>query len=188
MAASRIQRSPARRGLPRTGWLSTPLTGEERRRVTVLYREHGGLVKMMGRKMSCKYRCVRPDEIFSCIDIAFIKCCRAWDPAKGTFSTLLTHFCEGEIRHYIRDFGWMIKAPGHVRLMGQKARRLLQTGLEPEEVCEKLNVSLDELKDGLKATVAMEHEIKGFGLHICPRPTPWEVLVEAEAKAAAQAI
>lgn len=183
MAGARTTRGAARRGLPRTGWLSTPLTREEQQRVTVLYREHCGLVKLMGRKMCRKYRCMSADDVFSCIDIAFIKCCRAWDPSRGTFSTLLTHFCEGEIRHYIRDFGWMIKAPGAVRLLGQKARRLLELGLSGEEVCAQLQITAEQLRDGLKATVSMDHEIKGFTLHVCPRPTPWELLIDAEAPA-----
>lgn len=183
MARAHTNSTPARRGLPRTGWLSTPLTRDEQRHFTVLYRQHGGLVKLMGRKMCRKYRCVPPDEVFSCIDIAFIKCCRAWDASRGTFSTLLTHFCEGEIRHYIRDFGWMIKAPGPVRLMGQKARRLLELGLSTEDVCAQLSVTAEQLRDGLKATVAMEHEIQGFRLHVCPRPTPWELLAESETAA-----
>lgn len=174
---------PARRGIPRTGWLATPLTREEQRQVTRLYREHGGLVKLMGRKMCRKYRCVAADEIFSCIDMAFIKCCRAWDPSRGTFSTLLTHFCNGEIRHYIRDFGWMIKAPGTVRLLGQKARRLLELGVPADQVCSQLDISPEQLRDALKATVSMDHEIKGFRLHVCPRPTPWEQLAETEAAA-----
>lgn len=124
----------------RTGYLATPLTPEEQREVARLYKEHRGLINLMGRKMCRKYRYVAPDDLFSCIDIAFIRTCRAWDPAKGTFSTLLTVFCEGEIRHFIRDHNWLLKAPGTVRTLGQRARALLNRGDQLATVLETLNM------------------------------------------------
>lgn len=164
---------------PKTGYLATPLNREERDRMTFLYREHQGLVKLMGRKMCRKYPYVAHDDLFSCIDIAFIKTCRAWDYRKGRFSTLLTVFCEGEIRHFIRDHNWLVKAPGTVRTIGQRARHMLNRGERMEDVLEQLGVTETKLKEALMATRPTDHEIKGFDLHMCPRPTPWDML-EAE--------
>ena len=164
---------------PKTGYLATPLTRDEQYRVGRLYREHQGLVKLMGRKMCRKYTYVAHDDLFSCIDIAFIKTCRAWDPTKGTFSTLLTVFSEGEIRHFIRDHNWLVKAPGTVRTVGQRARHMLNRGERLETVLEQLNISEKKLKEALVATRPTDHEIRGFDLHVCPRPTPWDLL-EAE--------
>lgn len=144
-----------------------------------LYREHYGLIRLMGRKMCKKYSYVSTSDIFSCIDIAFIRTCRAWDPAKGTFSTLLTVFCDGEIRHFIRDHNWLLKAPGTVRTLGQRARTLLKKGHRPAAVLAALNITEEKLDDALRATASTCHEIKDFSLHICPRPTPWDAL-EAE--------
>src|SRR6056300_180025 len=104
------------------GYLATPLDRDEQRRVGRLYREHGGLVNHMGRKMCRKYPALLKEDIYSCIDIAFIKTCRAWNPVKGTFSTLLGVFCEGEIRRFIRDHNWSIKAPSSVRSIGMRAQ------------------------------------------------------------------
>lgn len=146
-----------------------------------MYREHRGLVRMMGRKMCRKYHFVSADDLFSCIDIAFVKTCRAWNPAKGTFSTLLTVFSEGEILHHIRDHNWLVKAPGTVRRNGQLARRLLDRGHSRSEVLAQLEITDDQLKLALIATQPTDHDIRGFDLHICPRATPWEVLEAAEA-------
>jgi len=161
---------------PKTGYLATPLNGDEQRRIGVLYREHQGIIKLLGRKMCRKYFYVAPDDLFSCIDIAFIKTCRAWDPKKGTFSTLLTVFSEGEIRHFIRDHNWLVKAPGTVRTLGQRARHMLNRGERMEDVLEQLGVTEKKLREALVATCPTDHEIKGFDLHTCPRPTPWDVL------------
>jgi DNA-directed RNA polymerase specialized sigma subunit len=161
------------------GYLATPLTPEEQRRVGRLYREHGGLVNHMGRKMCRKYPALQKEDIYSCIDIAFIKTCRAWDPLKGKFSTLFGVFCEGGIRHYIRDHNWMIKAPSSVRTTGMKAQYMLRSGTSPEDVCLELKLSTESLRLALSSVQSVGHEIQNFRWHVCPRSTPWETL-EAE--------
>jgi DNA-directed RNA polymerase specialized sigma subunit len=165
----------------RTGYLATPLAVSEQKEVARLYKYHRGLINLMGRKMCRKYRYVSPEDLFSCIDIAFIRTCRAWDPAKGTFSTLLTVFCEGEIRHFIRDHNWLLKAPGTVRALGQRARALLTRGDHLSDVLQALDTTEEKLYEALQATVPACHEIKDFNLHVCPRPTPWDVLEGEEA-------
>ena len=166
---------------PRTGYLATPLTPEERRFTARMYREHQGLVRMMGRKMCRKYPSVSSDDLFSCIDIAFVKTCRAWDVEKGKFSTLLGVFCEGEIRHFIRDHNWSIKAPASMRSLGLRARYMIRAGITKHEVCTQLDISLDTLRLALFSIQSLSHETQGFRRHLCPRPTPWETLEAGEA-------
>jgi DNA-directed RNA polymerase specialized sigma subunit len=168
---------------PRTGHLATPLSLEERRYVARMYREHQGLIRLLGRRMCRKYRFVASDDLFSSIDTAFIKTCRAWDPEKGTFSTLLTAFCQGEILHFIRDGNWLIKAPGNVRRLGQLARRLLEQGHNVCEVRARLGLSEEQLRNALVATQAAEHDVRGFDLQESPYATPWDALEASEAMA-----
>ena len=170
--------NPARHR-PRTGYLATPLSKEEQRRIASMYREHQGLLRLMGRKLCRKYPFVSSEDVFSCIDQAFIKTCRAWQPAKGTFSTLLTVFAEGDVLHFIRDHNWLVKAPGSVRRNGQLARKLLDKGHSRAEVLARLEITEEALKLALVATSPTDHDIRGFDLHVCPRPTPYELL-EAE--------
>ena len=172
--------TPAVRRRPRTGYLATPLSPEEQRYIAKMYREHQGLLRMMGRKLCRKYFYVDSSDLFSCIDTGFIKTCRAWDPAKGTFSTLLTVFCEGDVLHFIRDHNWMVKAPGNVRRIGQLARKLLDKGATRGEVLSHLQIGEDQLKLALVATQPTDHDIRGFDLHVCPRPTPWDLIESAE--------
>jgi DNA-directed RNA polymerase specialized sigma subunit len=161
---------------PRRGYLATPLDNDERRRVDRLYREHGGLVKSFGRKYCRKYAGLRAEDIYSCIDIAFIKTCRAWDATKGAFSTLLGVFSEGEIRHFIRDNNWEVKAPGAVRSLGSRARHMLRAGQRMADICTSLDTTPEALKLALFATQSLDHDVRGFTSHICTRPTPWEML------------
>lgn len=172
---------PEPRRRPRTGYLATPLTAEEQRHVARMYREHQGLLRLMGRKLCRKYPFVSAEDIFSCIDTAFIKCCRAWQPEKGRFSTLLTVFAEGDVLHHVRDSNWTIRAPGAVRRMGQLARRMLERGASRREVLVELELTDDQLKLALVATQSIDHDIRGFDLHICPRATPMELLEASEA-------
>ena len=165
---------------PRTGYLATPLNAEEQKRTARMYREHQGLLRLLGRKLCRKYPYVPADDVFSCIDQAFIKTVRAWQPAKGTFSTLLTVFAEGDVLHFIRDHNWLVKAPGTVRRNGQLARRMLERGVSQEEILLALEITEEALKLALVATSPTDHDIRGFDLHVCPRPTPMEVLLESE--------
>jgi DNA-directed RNA polymerase specialized sigma subunit len=173
--------STATKKAPTRGYLATPLSSVERRTMDRLYREHGGLVNHMGRKMCRKYQALRKEDIYSCIDIAFIKTCRAWNPEKGTFSTLFGVFCEGEIRHYIRDHNWSVKAPPSVRSLGVRARYMLRAGQSQATVCLELKTTPEALKLALFAVQSLDHEIKGFDNHVCPRPTPWDILEQDEA-------
>lgn len=164
----------------RTGHLAKPLSAEEQREIGVMYRQHQGLLRLLGRKLCRKYPFVAAEDVFSAIDTAFIKTCRAWDPSRGTFSTLLTVFCEGDILHFIRDHNWLLKAPGSVRRNGQLARRMMERGSTRQEVLIALEITEEQLKLALVATSPTDHDIRGFDLHICPRPTPWDRLMDSE--------
>ena len=162
------------------GYLATPLDREEQRRVAALYREHGGLVNHMGRKLCRQYKGVRAEDIYSCINIAFIKTCRAWNPDKGTFSTLLGVFSVGEVRHFIRDQNWSVKAPASVRSLGLRARDKLRAGRAPACGGGERGATPGARQLAIFSVQSLDHDIRGFQDHVCPRPTPWDVLELSE--------
>ena len=163
--------------------LATPLTPEESRRIGKMYANNIGLVKKFQAKMFKDYgHSLLLEDIRSCVDLAFIKAARAWDPDRGAFSTILGHFVAGECRHAIRAAGnWGIAAPQRAREAGMKARAMLEAGLSPSDVCLEMAITEDDLLDILRATTGLAHDVHGFDLHTCDRPTPWEVLEEGEA-------
>lgn len=150
-----------------------------------MYAENIGLIRSFGGKLARKYgHCLAREDIFSCVDMAFIKACKAWDPARGRLSTIFWSFAQGEVLHYLRGHNWSIKATHKVRLLGNQARKLMGLGWEPAAICKELCCSKTDLKEALLATAGIAHDVKGFDLHISHYPTPWEVL-EAEEDAAA---
>jgi len=160
--------------------LAKPLTREEQRRFGRMYAENIGLIRMFGGKLGRKYgHCMAREDIYSCVDLAFIKACKAWDPAKGKLSTIFWTFAQGEVLHFLRGSNWTIKASHKVRLLGNQARRLMALGWQTPAICKELSCSRQDLKDALLATAGIAHDVKGFDLHVCPRLTPMEVL-EAE--------
>lgn len=167
---------------PRSGGhLDTPLTKAEQRRIQRLYVENRGLVCMFAARLSRQYRhCLDSETVDSCVDFAFIKAARMWDPEKGKLSTILGVYATGEVKHYIRDRNWTVKAPGDVRQRGMEARRLLESGMILGAVARQLGCSSQDVKDSLIATTGTAHDVLGFDLHVCQRPTPWEVLEAQE--------
>ena len=150
-----------------------------------MYAEHIGLIKMFSGKLCRKYRhCMATEDIFSCVDVAFLKACRAWDPAKGRLSTIFWTFAQGECLHYLRSHNWAIKATHKERILGNSARKLMQLGWDAPSICKELKCSRNDLKDALLATAGVAHDVKDFELHVSHYPTPMELL-EAEEEALA---
>lgn len=163
------------------GYLINPLTREEQRRFGKMYAENIGLIKMFGGKLYRKYGyCMAKEDVWSCVDIAFLKSCKAWDPERGKLSTIFWSFAQGECLHYLRSHNWSIKATHKVRQIGNSARKLMALGWDSFAICQELSCSADDLKDALLATSGMAHDVKGFDLHVCPRMTPWEYLEAKE--------
>ena len=166
----------------RTPHLAAPLTKDEQRRYGRLYTQNVRLVRKFASRLRQEYgHCLAPEDINSCCDLAFLKACRAWKPEKGALSTIYWQFARGEVLHYLRSNNWGISATHKARSLGVAARRLLEVGMEGPAVCRELNCSADDLRDALVATAGMSHDVMGFDLHMCQRPTPWEVLEAEEA-------
>ena len=169
-----------RRKPPKGGWLKAPLSKAEQRQMGKMYVEHQGLIRLLGAKLTRQFPMVDSLDVFSCIDVAFLKSCRAFDPTKGKFSTILTKFATGEVRHFIRDHNFVIAAPSKVRELSVPVRRLLQSGHSLEEVAQILGVTKQACKDAIIATSGVDHDIQGFELHECTRPGPMDLLVAEE--------
>ena len=166
--------------------LAKPFSKEEQRRFGKLYVENIGLIKFFAHKLWLKYHhCMATEDIDSCVDIAFLKACRAFNPDHGKLSTIFFSFAQGECLHFLRSNNWTIKATHKARELGNNARKLMALGWDTTAVCKELSCSRQELKDALLATSGVAHEVKGFDLHVCPRMTPWEVLEAEEEQLAA---
>lgn len=139
----------------RKGVLTTKLSNYERYKIDRLYRENVGLFKLITKKMIEQYRGVPIDEIFSCMNIAFIKAARSYDPKKGKLGTILNQFARGEISHYVVSSSyWGYSASPSLRELGLKARRLIAFRNVPMFALPKiLGCTKEQLREALEATL-----------------------------------
>lgn len=141
------------------GHLATPLTKYERWLIGKLYKENIGLVKYFGQMFIRKYPGVSPVEIYSCIDIAFVKAGRIWKPEKGQFSTVLYTYVSGEIRHFVRSNAyWGYSVTREVRELGMEARMMMAYKKVPMFALPKiLGCTEEQLKIALTATLSVSY-------------------------------
>src|SRR5207237_10377493 len=60
--------------------------------------------------------------------IGLITAVDGFNPSKGVkFSTYATHFVIGQIKHYLRDKGKIIKEPAWLQELNQKVTRVMET-------------------------------------------------------------
>lgn len=163
-----------------------PLSRQESRRIGELYVEHRKLVHHFTRKMRSRFPMMAPEDVASCVDVAFIKAARRWDAARGRLSTIFGVFALGECRHYVRDHNWQVKAPPPVRELGMKVRRLMDQGMSADRAAAELGIDREELRLALLATAGVAHDLLDFELHVSGRQTPMEWLEALEGQAMAE--
>lgn len=137
--------------------LAKPLSSYEQWMIGQMYKKHIQLVRYFGHKCLNKYPYVNEQDVYSCIDIAFVKAARTWNQEKGTFSTILGHFVNGEIRHFIRSNAhWGYSVPRRVRELGRRARTLLDNRKVPLSILHGvLGCSKEELREAMLATLSV---------------------------------
>jgi DNA-directed RNA polymerase specialized sigma subunit len=157
LVIDKVRQDPGDKEKKRRGILATPLTKRESWMIGALYQQNIKLIKYFGAKVCKTYPDIPPVEVFSCIDIAFVKAARTWKPDKGTLSTHLGNAIRGEISHYVRSNNhWGYSAPRKLREMGMEARRLMTHRRVPLSVLPTiLGCTQEELREALAATLKM---------------------------------
>lgn len=162
------------------GHLSQPFSPEERAECQRAYVRHQGLLRTLGQQFCRTYSYLDRSVVYSCIDLAFLKAFRAWDPDKGKFSTILASFARGEVRHYIRDHHGYIRLPrAHQTLLANARRLMVQKGLSVRKTAVELGCDLDLLLELIQMNHTPGNTDRIAHDTVCPRPGPMELL-EAE--------
>jgi DNA-directed RNA polymerase sigma subunit (sigma70/sigma32) len=87
-------------------------------------------------------RTVHPKEdLLQLAMIGLIKAARRYDPSRGPFRPYGRSYANGEITHFLRDNGFLLKVPPTWRELHARGQRLLNSGLEMADMLEKLGVS-----------------------------------------------
>jgi RNA polymerase sigma factor (sigma-70 family) len=90
-------------------------------------------------------RTIHPKEdLLQLAMIGLIKAARRYDPSRGPFRPYGRSYANGEITHFLRDNGFLLKVPPTWRELHARGQRLLTSGLGVTEVLKRLEISLEQ--------------------------------------------
>lgn len=86
-------------------------------------------------------RTVHPKEdLLQLAMIGLIKAARRYDPSRGPFRPYGRTYANGEITHFLRDNGFLLKVPPTWREIHARGQRLLASGIGVPEMLRKLGI------------------------------------------------
>ncbi len=87
-------------------------------------------------------RTVHPrEDLLQLAMIGLIKAARRYDPSRGPFRPYGRTYANGEITHFLRDNGFLLKVPPTWRELHARGQRLLTSGVGVGEMLERLGIS-----------------------------------------------
>ena len=87
-------------------------------------------------------RTVHPKEdLLQLAMIGLIKAARRYDPSRGPFRPYGRTYANGEITHFLRDNGFLLKVPPTWREIHARGQRLLASGVGVGEMLDRLGVN-----------------------------------------------
>jgi DNA-directed RNA polymerase sigma subunit (sigma70/sigma32) len=90
-------------------------------------------------------RTVHPKEdLLQLAMIGLIKAARRYDPSRGPFRPYGRSYANGEITHFLRDNGFLLKVPPTWRELHARGQRLLTSGVGVGEMLERLGISREQ--------------------------------------------
>jgi RNA polymerase sigma factor (sigma-70 family) len=90
-------------------------------------------------------RTVHPKEdLLQLAMIGLIKAARRYDPSRGPFRPYGRTYANGEITHFLRDNGFLLKVPPTWREIHARGQRLLASRVGVEEMLERLEISREQ--------------------------------------------
>ena len=97
-------------------------------------------------------RTVHPKEdLLQLAMIGLIKAARRYDPSRGPFRPYGRTYANGEITHFLRDNGFMLKVPPTWREIHVRGQRLLTAGLGVAEMLARLEISREQWNQVVEA-------------------------------------
>ena len=90
-------------------------------------------------------RTVHPKEdLLQLAMIGLIKAARRYDPSRGPFRPYGRTYANGEITHFLRDNGFLLKVPPTWREIHARGQRLLTSGVGVGEMLEQIGLSREQ--------------------------------------------
>jgi len=90
-------------------------------------------------------RTVHPKEdLLQLAMIGLIKAARRYDPSRGPFRPYGRTYANGEITHFLRDNGFLLKVPPTWRELHARGQRMLTSGVGVGEMLERVGISREQ--------------------------------------------
>ena len=84
------------------------------------------------------------EDLLQLAMIGLIKAARRYDPSRGPFRPYGRTYATGEITHFLRDNGFLLKVPPTWRELHARGQRLLTSGVGVGEMLERLGISREQ--------------------------------------------
>jgi len=79
--------------------------------------------------------------------LGILQAARRYSPERGSFRPYARTYANGEVYHYLRDKGFLIKVPASWRELHARGQKLLRLGTAAAEVPERLGVSAERWRE-----------------------------------------
>jgi DNA-directed RNA polymerase specialized sigma subunit len=83
--------------------------------------------------------------------LGILQAARRYSPERGSFRPFARTYANGEVYHYLRDKGFLIKAPASWRELYARGQKLMRLGAAHVEIHERLGVSSERWREILQA-------------------------------------
>ena len=84
------------------------------------------------------------EDLLQLAMIGLIKAARRYDPSRGPFRPYGRTYANGEITHFLRDNGFLLKVPPTWRELHARGQRLLTSGVCVDEMLVRLGISREQ--------------------------------------------
>jgi DNA-directed RNA polymerase specialized sigma24 family protein len=81
------------------------------------------------------------EDLYQIAMLGILQAARRFSPERGSFRPYARTYANGEVYHYLRDKGFLIKVPASWRELHARGLKLLRLGAEPAEISDRLQVS-----------------------------------------------
>ena len=79
--------------------------------------------------------------------LGILQAARRYSPERGSFRPYARTYANGEVYHYLRDKGFLIKVPASWRELHARGQKLLRLGTVASEVPERLGISAERWRE-----------------------------------------
>ncbi|MFO7628959.1 MAG: sigma factor [Prochlorococcaceae cyanobacterium] len=100
------------------------------------------------------------DDLEQIAMLGILQAARRYSPQRGSFRPFARTYANGEVYHYLRDKGFLIKVPASWREIYARGQKLQRLGVLPAELQQRLGISAERWQE--------------ISLACCQRVVAWE--------------